>query len=265
MGMELATTPMSERQRTYRSNYRSRVAGWYNGWLHVAVIYAIGFTGLYIYISNLKAVQWWEWLTVPVTFLLSNFFEWYVHSRLMHRPSSVKLFRAVYSRHTLMHHQFFTEHEMRFADHHDWRVTFFPPYSLVVFTLMSIPAAIVLGYAISPNVGWLFITTTTSMYLIYEFMHFCCHIDENAFVRNMPFVNTIRRHHTAHHNQSIMMDVNMNLTFPIMDWLFGTSDLKRGLIGHLFNGYNAKYVKNGLRKTARTPRITPETRVVAAE
>ena len=30
---------------------------------------------------------------------------------------------------------------MRFADHYDWRVTFFPPYALVVFTFMSIPPA----------------------------------------------------------------------------------------------------------------------------
>jgi hypothetical protein len=163
-----------------------------------------------------------------------------------------------------MHHQFFTEHEMRFAGHHDWRVTFFPPYSLVVFTLMSIPAALVLGWLVSPNTGWLFITTTTSMYLIYEFMHFCCHVDDNAFVRNMPFVNTIRRHHTAHHNQSIMMERNMNLTFPVMDWLFGTSDLNRGLLGHLFNGYDERYLKKDMRKTARTPKV-PAAELRAAE
>lgn len=264
--MELATTPMSERQRDYRSNYRSRVVGWYSGWAHVLVIYTIGSIGLYIYIANIEApVQWWEWLTIPLTFLLCNFFEWYVHGFLMHRPSKIKLFRAVYSRHTLMHHQFFTGTEMRFAGPHDWRVTFFPPYSLVVFTLMSILPAIVLGYAISANTGWLFITTTTSAYLIYEFMHFCCHIEENAFVRNMPFVNTIRRHHTAHHNQSIMMDLNMNLSFPIMDWLFGTSDLNRSLFGHLFNGYSTKYVKPNLRKTAKTPRVMTQVQAVAAE
>ena len=156
----------------------------------------------------------------------------------MHRPSSNPIARAVYNRHTLQHHQFFTEHEMRFADQRDYRVTFFPPYALASFTLMSIPGAIVLGWLFSPNVGWLFITTTTSIYMIYEFMHFCCHVDDNWFVRNMPLINTNRRHHTAHHDQSIMMEKNMNLTFPIMDWLFGTSDLNRGLIGTLFNGYS---------------------------
>jgi hypothetical protein len=253
--MELAISTMSERQRKYRATYRERVAGWYNGWLHVFIIYTIGFTALYIYGSNLHDVKWWEWLTVPAAFLLCNFFEWWIHAYVMHRPSRIPLFRAIYNRHTLMHHQFFTEEEMRFADHHDWRVTFFPPYALVTFTLMSIPGALILGWLISPNVGWLFISTATSMYLIYEFMHFCCHVDDNWFVRNMPFVNTIRRHHTAHHNQSIMMELNMNLTFPIMDWVFGTTDLRRGLLGHLFNGYDTRFVKPNLRRTSKMPRL----------
>lgn len=255
--MELARTPMTERQRKYRENYRVRVAGWYNGWLHIALIYIIGFTALYVYLANLHDVRWWEYLTVPVVFMFANFFEWWIHRYVMHRPSNFPAFRAIYSRHTMMHHQFFTEQEMRFADHFDWRVTFFPPYALVVFTFMSIPPAIILGFLISPNVGWLLIITTTSMYLIYEFMHFCCHVDENRFVRTMPFVNTIRRHHTAHHNQSIMMERNMNLTFPIMDWLMGTSDLNRGVLGHVFNGYDTRHVKTDMRKTARTPRVTP--------
>jgi hypothetical protein len=84
------------------------------------------------------------------------------------------------------------------------------------------------------------------MYLIYEFMHFCCHVAENRFVRRMPFVNTLRRHHYAHHNTKLMMRTNMNLTFPIADWLFGTSDLERGLLGHVFNGYDASHLRKDL-------------------
>jgi hypothetical protein len=49
-----------------------------------------------------------------------------------------------------------------------------------------------------------------------------------------------------------MMNYNMNLTFPIMDWLFGTSDVKRGLLGTLLNGYDARYVRTDLSKTSRT-------------
>lgn len=251
--MELVISPMSERQRGYRQIYRERIATWYNGWLHVAIIYIIGFCLLYVYAAHLANPKWWEWLTVPIVFLLSNIFEWAIHRYVMHRPRKFKGFRAIYTRHTLMHHQFFTDTEMRFAGPHDWRVTFFPPYALIVFVLISIPPAMLVGWLISANAGWLLMATTTSIYLIYEFMHFCCHIGDNWFVRYCPFINTIRRHHEAHHQQSIMMERNMNLTFPIADWLFGTSDLNRGLSGHLFNGYDKTHLKPDLRKTSRTP------------
>ena len=63
----------------------------------------------------------------------------------------------------------------------------------------------------------------------------------------MPFVNTIRRHHAAHHNMGIMMHKNMNLSFPLADWVMGTSDLKRGLLGTLFNGFNEAYIDPKLK------------------
>src|SRR5258708_29334701 len=146
---------------------------------------------------------------------------------------------------------------MRFRDHKDWRVTVFPPYALVVFILMSLPAPAILGIVFSPNVGWLFMCVPTGMYLIYEFMHFCCHVEENWFVRNCPFVNTLRRHHTAHHNARLMMSVNMNLTFPIADWLFGTSDLNRALLGHLFNRYSTPFLQSTTPGWPRRPDQAP--------
>jgi hypothetical protein len=244
---------ISERQKAYRAVYRSRIMGFYDGYLHIVIIYAMGAAAFFIYLQHIQNVTPLEWLAVPVTFLFTNVFEWFVHKYVMHRPVSIKGLRAVYERHTLNHHQFFTDEEMRFRDHKDWRVTVFPPYALVVFILMSLPAGVLLGHIFSANVGWLFMCTTTGMYLIYEFMHFCCHVDENWFVRHCPFVNTLRRHHTAHHNARLMMETNMNLTFPIADWLFGTSDLDRGLLGHLFNGYDTHFLKTTLRSQPKRP------------
>ena len=241
---------ISARQQAFREQYRARIAGWYNGWLHVAVIYGIGAAAMAVYVSQISAVRWWEWLTIPVVGLACNIFEWALHRYVMHRPRQNRALRAIYKRHTLNHHQFFTREEMRFDGTRDWRVTFFPPYALVVFICMSMPPALVVGLVVSANVGWLLMASTTGMYLIYEFMHFCCHVDENRFVRWMPCVNTLRRHHTAHHDHALMMERNMNLTFPIADWLFGTSDLDRGLLGHLFNGYGTAHVRHDLRRTA---------------
>ena len=53
----------------------------------------------------------------------------------------------------------------------------------------------------------------------------------------------------AHHNFGIMMACNMNLTFPIADWMMGTSDVKRSLLGTLFNGYNQDHVRPELKPT----------------
>ena len=50
---------------------------------------------------------------------------------------------------------------------------------------------------------------------------------------------------------------------PFADWLFGTSDLDRGLLGHLFNGYSTKYVKHDLSK-ARAGADWPLSHAVSA-
>src|SRR5260221_7309810 len=134
------TAMISARQQAFREQYRARIAGWYNGWLHVAVIYGIGAAAMAVYVSQISAVRWWEWLTIPVVGLACNIFEWALHRYVMHRPRQNRALRAIYKRHTLNHHQFFTREEMRFDGTRDWRVTFFPPHALVVFILIVMPA-----------------------------------------------------------------------------------------------------------------------------
>src|SRR5438094_692621 len=120
---------------------------------------------------------------------------------------------------------------------------------LALFTFMALgtPFALLLAWAINPNAGYILMVTIVGQYLIYETFHYCCHVRDNPFVRHAPFINTIRRHHFVHHNQGVMMEHNMNLTFPIADWVMGTSDLDRGLLGHVFNGYSMKHVKPQVR------------------
>src|SRR3546814_2490220 len=69
---ELPSSPMTERQRAYRATYRERVAGWYDGWLHVFIIYVTGALAMYVYIANLSAVRAWALLIVPVVLLGCN-------------------------------------------------------------------------------------------------------------------------------------------------------------------------------------------------
>ena len=155
-----------------------------------------------------------------------------MHKYVMHRLVDVFALRAIYDRHTRQHHQYFTDNEPTIDTTQEFRIVFFPWRVLIVLAVVrrrcsaGSPAQL-----INANAGYVVFVTMIGHYMVYETFHFCCHMPDNSFVRHMPLVNTIRRHHAAHHNMGIMMHVNMNLTFPIADWAMGTSDLERGLLG----------------------------------
>ncbi len=247
---------MTQRQQAFRADFRARIAKAYSGWGHVALIFAIGIAAIWLCCRQIHHPAWYEWLVIPVAFGISNAFEWWIHRYVMHRP--VKGFMGIYKRHTLAHHQFFTDLEPSFDSSRDFRIVFFPPYALVAFIGLSIPPAAIL-YAVGlPNAGWLLLITNVALYLNYELFHYCCHVKDDRLVRHIPLVNSIRRHHIAHHNTAIMMERNFNLTYSIADWFFGTSDLGCGLLRHVFNGYDTRFVVHNLkrvRNTADDPRI----------
>jgi len=250
---------MSERQREFREEYKAQIGPWYNGLVHIGVMYAAGIAVIAWCLSRMQEASW-EWLLVVPVFAFSNWFEWWIHKYVMHRLIDVFALRAIYDRHTRQHHQYFTNNEMTVDSTREFRIIFFPWRALASFIALGVPFALALSWLIHPNAGYILMVTIVAQYLIYETFHYCCHVHENWFVRNLPFVNTIRRHHTAHHNQGIMMDRNMNLTFPIADWFMGTSDLNRSLLGHIFNGYSETYLKPELKpiiekNTLREPRI----------
>jgi hypothetical protein len=246
---------IGERQLKFRNDYQAQIHPLYSGQLHIGVIYVVGLTAIAWCVSRMHGASW-EWLLVVPVFAFSNLFEWWIHKYVMHRLVDVWALRAIYDRHTRQHHQYFTDNEMTVDSAREWRIIFFPWRALFTFMALGTPFALLLGWLVNPNAGYILMVTIIGQYLLYETFHYCCHVRDNWFVRNMPFVNTIRRHHTVHHSQGIMMEVNMNLTFPIADWFMGTSDLDRGLLGHLFNGYSMKHMKSGLR--ARIERFMNE-------
>ncbi|NCX14865.1 MAG: fatty acid hydroxylase family protein [Burkholderiaceae bacterium] len=237
---------MTERQKKFRESYVNQISPFYNGLLHIGVMYAAGFTAIYYCASQLDNPTW-AWLTIIPVAIAGNFVEWAMHKYVMHRLIDVFALRAIYDRHTRQHHQYFTDTDYTIDTVKEHRIVFFPWRVLIVLGV----AGTILGYIASkifnPNVGYILYMTMVGHYLLYETFHYCCHIKENWFVRNMPFINTIRRHHAAHHNLGIMMHKNMNLTFPFADWIMGTSDIKRGLIGTLLNGFNQDHIDPKLK------------------
>ncbi len=237
---------MTERQRKFREQYVAGISPWYQGLLHVGVMYAAGIGGIWWCLNQLQVARW-EWLLVLPVALAGNFVEWGMHKYVMHRLRDVFAVRSIYDRHTRQHHQYFTDNDHTISTIKEFRIVFFPWRVLTVLAVFGGLLSLAVAAVFNTNAGYITFITMIGHYMVYETFHFCCHVPENAFVRNVPFINTIRRHHAAHHNLGIMMHVNMNLTFPVADWIMGTSDLKRGLIGHLFNGYDEAHIKEELK------------------
>jgi hypothetical protein len=248
---------MTERQRRFREQYVAQISPWYNGLLHIGIMYAAGIGSIWWCVNQLQDARW-EWLVMVPVAIAGNFVEWGMHMFVMHRLRDVFALRAIYDRHTRQHHQYFTDNDVTIHTVKEFRIVFFPWRVLAVLAVAGGGISLLVAQAVNANAGYITFITMIGHYMVYETFHFCCHVPENAFVRNAPFINTIRRHHTAHHNLGIMMHFNMNLTFPVADWIMNTSDLDRGLLGHLFNGYDETHVKEELKpliarfRTAKT-------------
>ncbi len=237
---------MTDRQRRFREQYMAGISPWYNGLVHIGVMYTAGIAAIAWCVSRMQHPTW-EWLLIIPVAIAGNFIEWGMHKFVMHRLVDVFALRAIYDRHTRQHHQYFTDNDFTIGTVKEFRIVFFPWRVLIVLAVMGGLFGFVAATLINANAGYVVFITMIGHYMVYETFHLCCHVPENPVVRNLPFVNTIRRHHAAHHNMGIMMHCNMNLTFPVADWAMNTSDLKRGLLGHIFNGYSEKYVKEELK------------------
>ncbi len=238
---------ITERQSRFRASYIEAISPWYHGLVHVGVMYSAGIAAIAWCVGQLTSPSW-EWLLIIPIALAGNFVEWGMHMHVMHRLKDVFALRAIYDRHTRQHHQYFTDNDTSIHSIREFRIVFFPWRVLLVLGVVSVLLGWLVSQLLGPDAGYMVPITMIGHYMVYETFHFCCHVPENAFVRHCPLINTIRRHHSAHHNMGIMMHINMNLTLPLADWALGTSDLNRSLLGHLFNGYDTTHQKPDLTR-----------------
>ena len=251
---------ITQRQSRFREQYVAQISPWYHGLLHIGVMYGAGLLILGWCVSQLQHPTW-EWgLIIPIA-IAGNFAEWAMHLHIMHRLKDVFALRAIYDRHTRQHHQYFTDNDFTISSIREFRIVFFPWRVLLVLSVASAVLGLLVSLILGSDAGYMVPITMIGHYMLYESFHFCCHVPENTFVRHCPIINSVRRHHSVHHNMGVMMHINMNLTFPLADWLMGTSDLNRSLLGHVFNGYDNEFQKpelTSLIEKFRRPQIEAE-------
>src|ERR1041384_810432 len=154
----------------------------------------------------------WSLLTVPIAFLYANYVEYRAHKGPMHHRT--RFLGLVFDRHTLMHHQVFTQDNMRADSSRDFKLVLFPPVLLIFFFgFFALPVSLVLKLIFGNNVAALFAITAMTYYLLYEWLHLSYHLGLSG---------SLARHHAAHHDPQLMTTHNFNITFPICDKLFGT-------------------------------------------
>lgn len=213
---------MSKAVTEFREQYRRQYIGpHYSGRGHFLFTASFSLALIFWAALQLENVQPLEWLTVPLTFLYSNFAEYFGHRGPMHHPRPG--LRKVFERHTRQHHVFFTSERMQFDSPRDYKAVLFPPV-LVIFFLLAFgtPVALLLAWLTSGNVAWLFAITGTAYFLNYELLHFAYHTPESSWVARLPGVGVLRRHHTAHHDPALMSHKHFNITYPLADWVMGT-------------------------------------------
>ncbi|ANK81944.1 MAG: hypothetical protein TEF_14910 [Rhizobiales bacterium NRL2] len=212
-------------QQAFRAEFRHTIPAGYSGVRHGLTALGIGLAFIALFLWALDApLAWTDLAMIAVGIVGWNFVEWWVHARVLHQPRKNRIARALYQRHTHTHHRFFTRELARYEGTRDLKIVFFPVFALPATLLLSTPVAGLAWLAISANAALLLLATVAAMYILFEVMHFCAHMPDNAFVRHAPLIAMMRRHHIAHHEPSRMMRANMNFTFPLFDWLFGAVD-----------------------------------------
>lgn len=207
----------------FRDKYRQQnIPQHYKGWFHFGLTVSLSLIFMVFSFSMLKDVNQWEWLTIPITFLYTNLSEYLGHKGPMHHKR--RFLEKVFHRHTELHHIFFTDKTMSFDDSRDFHAVLFPPILVIFFLgVFALPVGLLLYWLLSANVAYLFVFTIVSYFLNYELLHFSYHLKEDSWVGRLPFMKSLRKHHTDHHNQKLMTHYNFNISYPIFDWIFGTT------------------------------------------
>lgn len=225
---------MDDRLQQFRAAYQARISPRYNGWLHGVWIFGFGAAFLAFCASRIDA-SGWAWASVVPAFVVANLGEWWLHKHALHRR--IAALAALWHRHTVEHHQYFTEARMTVDSQREYRIILFPPYAIAGIALIHALFGGAWALVFGADAGWAWMIGGMAHYLLYEVLHTAAHLPEHPLLAKLPIVNTMRRNHWVHHHQALMPEYNLNLTLPIADWLLRSSDLDRNLFGVLFNGY----------------------------
>lgn len=162
---------------------------------------------------------------VPAYLLAANVGEYLIHRLLMHRPIWP---RALYRSHTLGHHRAFHHDSMEIGEWSEMEIVMMPWFSQAFFFLSVAPIVVAVAWAFGRGAAGLFLLTGVVSFEIYEGMHALYHFPLPALRRLGLLDNRAFRflydHHRHHHRLKRMRWTNFNISMPLSDRWFATSE-----------------------------------------
>ena len=211
-----------ERRDALRARLMAELPAWYSPWTHLLFPSLVGLATVSLCVCTIGQLRAVELLTIPVSFVLLNAAEWQIHRDLLHRRTPP--LAVLYDRHTPQHHMIFVTDDMAMRSTREFRLVLIPFYGILAAGLgaLPIPLALWLGLGL-PNVALLFMATTMSYVVLYEWLHLSYHAPATSFIGRQRWMARLRRHHAIHHAPERMQRWNFNVTLPLWDWLRRTS------------------------------------------
>jgi sterol desaturase/sphingolipid hydroxylase (fatty acid hydroxylase superfamily) len=209
-----------ESREVFRRACVEGIPRWYSPWVHLAFLSAVGLALVALAIAALDDLRPIELFAVPAVFLLANAGEWRAHRDLLHNRT--RLAARLYDQHTPEHHRIFLAEDMAIRSAKEFRLVLIPSYAIPLIFLITLPvtgAVLLLGQR---NLAALFVATSMSYVLCYEWLHLSDHVSPDSFLGRRRLLARLRRHHAIHHHPALMRSWNLNVAFPLWDHLRGT-------------------------------------------
>jgi len=216
----IATAEPVDARDAFRKAARDRISPRYSPLVHLGAPAIVGLGLIACAVTCLHHVRWWELLLVPAVYVLSNAVEHRAHRLALHRRAPG--LEVLYDRHTPIHHRIFVQKDMAIRDRREFALVLLPWFGIVAIFAMTAPVTIVL-WIFERNLACLFVATTMSYVLSYEWLHLSYHLPPTHFIGRLALVARLRRHHATHHHPPLMQKWNFNVTVPLWDWVRGTT------------------------------------------
>jgi hypothetical protein len=203
----------------YREELSGEIPRWYSPLGHVAATFGAGALAIGAAAIKVKAPLLSELTTIPLVLVLSNFGEWQIHKRLLHRK--IWPLQTLYKQHTAHHHRIYRYRDMEIRGNREIKFVLIPAVGVAGVIILAVAPAALLSLLVSSNVGWLFFGTTAAYIIAYEGTHLLYHLPESV-TGSSRLVRFLKEHHARHHDPRLMQKWNFNVTLPLADWVLRT-------------------------------------------